>query len=117
MARQQTRRVRRSRKAGAVAPRPDYGTSSFGTLRKVVGQTNFDRDLGPAPAISKEAQDERDVKQKVGELRAERRLTKTPQDEFVPSGDLKTMSAINPLFKAGRKTRKNRKSKKVSRRR
>ena len=120
MARSRTRRAKKGGLFGTkqtVADRPGYATSSSGTLRNVVGQKNFDRPIGPAPTISEEAQDERDVKEAVGELRAQRRLTKTAQDKFVTSKDLDTMDAVNPMYmkKAGRKTR--RKSKKVMRKR
>lgn len=101
------------------APRPETKTRKDSALRVEADRVNFDRPVGPAPVVSEEAQDERDVKEAVGELRAQRRLTKTSQDKFITSGELDTMGATNPMFKkAGRKSRrKSRKSKKVSQKR
>lgn len=102
-----------------MAPRPQTKTRERSALRVEADRTNFDRPTGPALSVSETDQAERDVSEAVDGLRAQRRLTKTSQDKFVPSGNLDTMGATNPMFKkAGRKSRrKSRKSKKVSRKR
>jgi hypothetical protein len=111
-------RTRRSRKAGAVAPRPKPGTNTrTGSTLLESGQGTFGTE---APmSVSQESAKEFRENEDVRLARATRReASALPGNKFVtPYEDIKTFEVSNPMKKAGRKTRKARKSKKVSRRR